>query len=566
MWRSQLAKALVGLMVSVFTFKAAGQSTDLPLATVGDNSDEPSGWMQIEIAIFVDTSDATLATELWEVTPTLRYPANRRWLTNYDEIKSLMDEWGEAAVTVDTNGAISIVPEPPSLPDPISLTDPDEVIPSNTDDAGESSGITSDDAVTLPTTAVGTEGAVATETSEASLKEYADGGQIPLDSLQLAESEADNDVLSRPLDVAAADSDVGELHASLDDTSFHESLIDENAPENTLTEQSVEPPENPESINSTDGLLTQEPAEIQEDTGNFFAIEGLGEDFNGLVSNNENPTGLADGSLGTETIDWLSDFEAEKPTEDALLDAEPTPPPLPASYQIMPFEMLAAGLKRLEKDTGRRAVSVLSWLQPTVGASDSVVVDNWQAESTQPNLQGTVRVSGATHKTEGFELTTNLWTNTTANYLPDRLPGLEVPSAPTRVLLIEPEKATNVETEGISTEFIDISTGLNTVSASGLESEETRDSDSVATSTPVFKHAIALSETRDLREGYVRYIDHPVIQVAAVWRELTFGELYALGEAQRVRKDIDSLTRSLVVQQSKEPAFNEEQQRPSLNQ
>jgi hypothetical protein len=48
-----------------------------------------------------------------------------------------------------------------------------------------------------------------------------------------------------------------------------------------------------------------------------------------------------------------------------------------------------------------------------------------------------------------------------------------------------------------------------------------------------------------IREGYVRYIDHPALQVIASWRELTFDELYDLGETQRLRRDIDALTRSL---------------------
>ena len=62
---------------------------------------------------------------------------------------------------------------------------------------------------------------------------------------------------------------------------------------------------------------------------------------------------------------------------------------------------------------------------------------------------------------------------------------------------------------------------------------------------PQYRHAIALRETRSLRQGYVRYVDHPAVQVVATWRELSFKEVYELGEAQRIRRDIDSLTRTL---------------------
>jgi hypothetical protein len=112
------------------------------------------------------------------------------------------------------------------------------------------------------------------------------------------------------------------------------------------------------------------------------------------------------------------------------------------------------------------------------------------------------------------------------------------------VLLIEPEQLITQVLEEPTVEFIDITTGLNTLRPEPIDTLTTEDEDPVVAALP--KHAIALMDQRDLREGYVRYIDHPVIQVAAVWRELTYAELFELGEAQRVRRDIDSLTRGLI--------------------
>ena len=60
-----------------------------------------------------------------------------------------------------------------------------------------------------------------------------------------------------------------------------------------------------------------------------------------------------------------------------------------------------------------------------------------------------------------------------------------------------------------------------------------------------YRHAIAVSEQRDIREGFVRYIDHPTLQVVATWRELSFKEVYELGDSLRIRLDIDCLTRTL---------------------
>jgi hypothetical protein len=125
------------------------------------------------------------------------------------------------------------------------------------------------------------------------------------------------------------------------------------------------------------------------------------------------------------------------------------------------------------------------------------------------------------------------------------------------VLLIEPEQGLTQVFEEPKVEFIDITTGLNTLKPEPVEKVTTEDEDPEVAALP--KHAISLVDQRDLREGYVRYIDHPVIQVAAVWRELTYAELFELGEAQRVRRDIDSLTRGLINTQlaPKEPSAAE---------
>ena len=654
MRRSSLGKTLVGLTLALFALQAVSQSKDEALASIGDNNDEPSGWMRLEVAIFVDTSDEALASELWEVDPELGYPTNRRWLTDYAEIKALMDEWGEEAVNIDTNGAIAVVPSPPPQPDPDLNPENVPTSEEDTEDTREAVKIVSDDGTTLLSASIDDDlqglsasldasngvtkisnesdgygedsyqeeavrsnlveqtpideaatslavqeteaapamdnghitstdqpsqlsapnqgrdnAAVAIEnlgtTTEATQQQSQDPGQIPLESLLAGNSEEANLDSEATYDATAIDALEGNI-ASLqtsDDAAFaDERSSDSSSLENAVLDPYSESFEKSESFIADGGIAAEAPAEAQDDAGNFFAIEGLGEDFNGLVSGVGNSTGLSDGGLDTETIDWLSDFETEEASEGTALDAEPTPPPLPESYQAMPLEMLPAGLKKLEKDTGRRPVALLSWLQPIEGVSNAVIVDSWAEDGPTPHLQGTVRVSQATNETDGYRLTTDLWANTTAQYLPERLPAIEIPTAPTRVLVIEPEKAVSAEKNEASVEFIDISTGLNTVTPTLRQPDGNDGSGSVEVSIPPLKHAIRLNETRDLREGYVRYIDHPVIQVAAVWRELTYAELHEMGEAQRVRKDIDSLTRALVTQQSKKTSSNTKQQAP----
>ena len=657
MRRSSVGKTLAGLTLALFALEAVSQSKDEALASIGDNSDEPSGWMRLEVAIFVDTSDETLASELWEVAPELGYPTNRRWLTDYAEIKALMDEWGEEAVSIDTNGAIVVVPSPPPQSDlvvnpetvlsseettqatsdstQVLVGDSKTLLPASTDDdsqvlspslyainavhngstetsiesdgyqeeaapsglieqtpngetattvaeleAGPSSSMDNGDVTSTnqpsqpgPPNQAGDNAAVAIEssgvTSRATQQQSQDLGQIPLESLLVGNPEetyADSEAKSDAIAIDALESNIAGLQMPVDAVLVDERSSDPSSEGDAVLEQTFELYENSESSVADDGIATEALAEAQDDAGNFFAIEGLGEDFNGLVGGAETPTGLSDGGIDTETIDWLSDFETEEPGEGTPLDVEPTPPPLPASYQAMPLEMLPAGLKKLEKETGRRPVALLSWLQPIEGVSSAVIVDSWADEDLTPNLQGTVRVSQAANETNGYRLTTDLWANTTAQYLPERLPAIEVPSAPTRVLVIEPEEVIQAEINEATVEFIDISTGLSTVTPAPHQSDENGSSDSIGVSPLPLKHAIRLNETRDLREGYVRYIDHPVIQVAAVWRELTYAELHEMGEAQRVRKDIDSLTRALVTKQSEKPSFNAGQQAPPPNQ
>ena len=596
MRRSSVGKILTGLALVLFALEAVSQSKDKALASIADNSDEPSGWMRLEIAIFVDTSEETLDSELWEIAPKLDYPTNRRWLTDYAEIKALMDEWGEDAVIIHTDGAIAVVPEPPTRPEPIDDLELTDNSQDDTESPLDSSQVIINESENLVfVTEKGDSEALRADSdlinaafSETSSAENA--AISPIEELATTNTGADaedstaNDSLSegkadqpaQPLVLdtsygaedyeAAAMDDLGSAAApneqytqepkqiplenlQVDDLQVADSDVGADALIADSVRTNIEVLQASEDTALPGEDLAAE--EAAEDTGSFFAIEGLGEDFNGLASGSYDPAVSADGSLGTETIDWLSGFETEEPAEVATLEVEPTPPALPESYQTLSLEMLPAGLKKLETETGRRPVSVMSWLQPADGNGSAVIVDTWSDDGRTPKLQGTVQISLAGSETDGYRLTTNLWANTTANYLPEKLPAIEIPMAPTRVLVIEPEETVNEETGEASVEFIDMSTGLRAVTPSPLELEQADAADSVAISTPQVKHAISLSETRDLREEYIRYIDHPVIQVAAVWRELTYAELYELGEAQRVRKDIDSLTRSLVSQQSK---------------
>ena len=606
MFRSSIGKIFIGLTLFGSALNALAQGTDEALATVGDNSNEPSGWMRIEVAIFVDTSSQALSAELWQVDPNLTYPTNKRWLTDYDEIKLLMDEWGEDAVSIETNGAIAIIPEP-YVPPEVAPEVPPEVAPSpevNEDTAADSDLDDDRQAQEQPAT-----GSMSTELSAQSdswvgSSELSASSISPIlsvsapDSLEHQESaslsalnefdtlngESDGSGLAgigleaseRPVhdmsQVALEDLGVTE-DASIANKLNASSPNFEHSPRSGAQEVAEQLAANADSLLgeplesaamsdaasdeaeiADEGVLeTSDGAdETPREAGNFFAIEGLGEDFNGLAGSSERPINALGDAVDNAGIDWLSDYETEDVEDSAELTVEPTPPPMPASYQIMPLEMLSEGLRQLENDTGRKPTAVLSWLQTTAGESDAVIVDSWAQNSDKPAVQGTVRITTPSRSSHEFRLSTHIWANTLARYLPSKLPALPLPTAPMRILLIEPETPVSERIEEPTVEFIDITTGLNTLRPlpeDGISDEDQTDGMMLG-EDQTFKHAITLRDARDLREGYVRYIDHPVIQVAAVWRELSYAELYELGEAQRVRRDIDSLTRSLTANSS----------------
>ena len=128
----QLTKqALLSLLALSVAASVSGQERSSALATVPDYSDDPSGWIRVEVAIFADSNEAAMNSEVWEHAPKLGYPENRRWLTRYDEIKAFMDQWGESAVTVNTDGSLEVVPEPVIEPVLAVLADADASVESD---------------------------------------------------------------------------------------------------------------------------------------------------------------------------------------------------------------------------------------------------------------------------------------------------------------------------------------------------------------------------------------------------------------------------------------------------
>ena len=469
--QKQLTKqALVSLLASLLATAAISQERGAALATVPEYSDEPSGWVRIEVAIFADSNAATLNAETWEHAPTLRYPESKRWLTRYDEVKVLMDEWGESAVTVNADGSIDVVPEPviePLPEDAQELSNNPDVAPNG-----------------------------------ASAAPISGGTQVSMEELLTeveTDSNSDNELTE---EILAGDATVAVSAEDLDDN------VDTAA------------------IDAVDIFNT---GDLTDASAQFGSMSG------GFSDNS---------SIPGSDINWLDGYaiDEENAEDTDMIAPEEAPPALPTPYQALPVEMLEQGLVKLQQQADRAAVTAVGWLQAPGDDGTPIVLDAWQEASDFPVVQGTVRFA----RDDEASVTVDLWLNTRGDYLPPRFEAIETPSAPKRVLIIEtPPTEQEPAQEAEAPEFIDLRTGLNTDGSASKVDKSNATIESAEQTPSPYRHAIAVSEQRDIREGYVRYIDHPTLQVVATWRELSFKEVYELGESQRIRRDIDNLTRTL---------------------
>jgi hypothetical protein len=197
--RKHLSSGLTTAFFSVLIVSGSiAQTAEVGRARSLIESDEPSGWARLELAVYIDSDNATLSTEVWDAFPVLNYSDERRWLTSYDEINALKDTWGEAAVQVNNNGSIQVFPEPPKAPE-VSATDVD--LSDSRPAAASEDRETADPLLALPFDESATDSALgvvegdsgvfvnATRKEDAALQNNA--VQVPLEALSLASKSSD---------------------------------------------------------------------------------------------------------------------------------------------------------------------------------------------------------------------------------------------------------------------------------------------------------------------------------------------------------------------------------------
>ena len=226
--------------------------------------------------------------------------------------------------------------------------------------------------------------------------------------------------------------------------------------------------------------------------------------------------------------------------------------PEPATFEKLPLDRLAAGLERYQRQNDDAVLVAASWLQSPDSDSLPILVEP-DTDSPYPVLQGFVQLLP---RDNSWRLGLNLWANTDGQYLPAIFEGAAPPPSPQRVTVISTLAAldpalidpTLINTARSDPAFTDqagdigakatvppnpFDTASSPVSVADEPGLAARHPTRFAPQAPApwpWRHIIHIEDTVPLSENRLRYYDHPVVKVLATWRELSWYELYALGE------------------------------------
>ena len=216
--------------------------------------------------------------------------------------------------------------------------------------------------------------------------------------------------------------------------------------------------------------------------------------------------------------------------------------PQPATFEKLPLDRLAAGLERYQQQNDDAVLVATSWLQSPDSDSLPILVEP-DTDSTYPVLQGFIQLLP---RDNSWRLGVNLWANTDGQYLPSIFEGAAPPPSPQRVTVLSAQASLDPALSHPAS--IDADNGLPAQVSVPLSPIDTDSSpatlmnESVLPAQPLtgpvpptlapwpWRHVIHIDDTVPLSENRLRYYDHPVVKILATWRELSWYELYALGE------------------------------------
>ena len=204
---------------------------------------------------------------------------------------------------------------------------------------------------------------------------------------------------------------------------------------------------------------------------------------------------------------------------DPLLQDSPPPLPTPFVQRAAAEREFRGKAAYMQRMGNYRTLFHQTWLQPMRDENSAlpIVLDRSGDTHDWPRLQGSVKI----YLSRYLHIETDLWLNTTGNYLPGQWAMPAAPLGPPSLLLIEPEPlllATTGESTDETDPLADISINLE----------------------PVYpwRHAVRFNEKRRMRSNEVHYLDHPMLGVVVKLTPVAQEELQAIAEADLAAVEI----------------------------
>ena len=211
--------------------------------------------------------------------------------------------------------------------------------------------------------------------------------------------------------------------------------------------------------------------------------------------------------------------------------------PTPAPFLQRPLDQLAPGLARYRKSSEDDVIAAVSWLQGPQSDTLPILLET-DHDSGYPVLQGFIQL---VPRGDSWRLGVNFWANTQGHYLPEifKMPG--PPASPHRIAVLAPAISPNLaaregfelsDSEQQDTAGGLLWTGFDEADPGYKTGSTTMASEIKVPVTPEWpwRHLVHVADTIPLTENRLRYYDHPVIKVLAIWQELSWYELFIEGQ------------------------------------
>ncbi len=310
-----------------------------------------------------------------------------------------------------------------------------------------------------------------------------------------------------------------------------------------LRELSEYPLDSDADVRAPDGpVLPFEEASIAEQPSPLVALESLG--IAGPSTSPEKPTIAVPFALPSEVVS----LEPVKVSSRAI--------PLPKAFIQLPLDQLAPGLARYRRSSEDDVVASASWLQGPESGTLPILLEADES-SSHPMVQGFIQLLP---RGKSWRLGLNFWANTPGHYLPEifEMPG--PPPSPQRLTITSADSAMTIARPDPDTAF-DLGVSTNANPSQGPMGDDGQDAFAVpdfgqvwhadaasvtiaAKATGIdgdysripkkpqwpWRHVIHVADTVPLSENRLRYYDHPVIKVLAIWRELSWYEVFRQGK------------------------------------